>query len=318
MLAVSFEPSAWTLRIARFLMATLESTRRRYAESIRGLLWRRHRLCLSDRLVEAFAEIPREKFLGPPPWLIRGAPASTVWQRVAVRFAGRQARDRTTHDPSQLYRDVVVAIDANRGLNNGQPSGAATWLHFLELQRGDRVLHIGCGLGYYTAIAAAAVAPGEVIGVELDAALASRARANLADVRHVTIVDGNGVEYDSGPVDAILVNAGVTHPRALWLDNLRAGGRMLLPLTNEQGTGLMLKVTRKPNGWTAHFVSGLTIFHCVDGRDSAVCRRVAAGFAEGSWRSVQSIRRDAHGPDRDCWLHVEGLCLSTQAVCRRA
>jgi protein-L-isoaspartate(D-aspartate) O-methyltransferase len=298
-------------------MVTLESTRRRYAESIRDLLWRRHRLRLSDRLVEAFAQIPRERFLGSPPWLIRGVPASTVWQRVAVRLAGRQARDRATRDPGQLYRDVAVAIDTNRGLNNGQPSGAATWLHFLELHRGDRVLHIGCGLGYYTAITAATVAPGEVIGVELDAALASRARANLADVRHVTIVDGNGVEYDSGPVDAILVNAGVTHPQALWLDNLRAGGRMLLPLTNELGTGLMLKVTREPNGWTAHFVSGLTIFDCVDGRDPAVCRRVAAGFAEGSWRSVQSIRRDAHEPDRDCWLHVEGLCLSRQAIAHR-
>src|SRR5215469_7999575 len=201
LLAVSLEPSARTLRIARFPMATLESTRRRYAERIRGLLWRRHRLRLSDRLVGAFVQIPREKFLGPPPWLIRGVPASTVWQRVAARLAGRQTRDQTTRDPSQLYRDVAVAIDANRGLNNGQPSGAATWLHFLELQRGDRVLHIGCGLGYYTAITAATVAPGEVIGVELDAALASEARANLGDVNHVMIVEGNGLEYDSGPVD---------------------------------------------------------------------------------------------------------------------
>jgi len=297
-------------------MATLESIRRRYADSIRDLLWRRHRLRLSDRLVGAFVQTPREKFLGPPPWLIRGVPASTVWQRMAARLAGRQARDQATRDPSQLYRDVAVAIDANRGLNNGQPSGAATWLHFLELQRGDRVLHIGCGLGYYTAVAAAAVAPGEVIGVELDAVLASQARANLADVKHVTIVAGNGVEYDSGPVDVILVNAGVTHPRALWLDNLRSAGRMLLPLTNEQGTGLMLKVTREPNGWAAQFVSGLTIFHCVDGRDSDVCGRLAAGFAEGGWRSVQSLRRDAHEPNRDCWLHVEGLCLSTQAITR--
>jgi hypothetical protein len=81
---------------------------------------------------------------------------------------------RRTRDPNQLYRDVVVAIDPRRGLNNGQPSGVATWLHFLELQAGGRVLHVGCGLGYYTAIIAAAVAPGEVIGVELDAALASK------------------------------------------------------------------------------------------------------------------------------------------------
>src|SRR6516162_2985023 len=106
---VSFEPSVWTLRIALCPMAKLDSTRRRYAESIRDQLWRRHRLRLSDRLVEAFAQIPREEFLGPPPWVIRGMPASTMWQRVAVRLAGRQARDRTTRDPGQLYRDVAVA-----------------------------------------------------------------------------------------------------------------------------------------------------------------------------------------------------------------
>jgi protein-L-isoaspartate(D-aspartate) O-methyltransferase len=153
-------------------MTKLESTRRRYAGSICDLLWRRHRLRLSDRLVSAFAEIPREKFLGPPPWLIRGVPTTTLWQRVALFLAGRHTHDWTTGDANQLYRDVAVAIDANRGLNNGQPSGVATWLHFMELQHGDRVIHVGCGLGYYTAVAAAAVAPGEVIGVELDAALA--------------------------------------------------------------------------------------------------------------------------------------------------
>jgi protein-L-isoaspartate(D-aspartate) O-methyltransferase len=160
----------------------------------------------------------------------------------------------------------------------------------------------------------AAVAPGEVIGVELDATLASQARANLAGLDRVTIVAANGAEYDSGPVDALLVNAGVTHPRALWVDRLRVGGRMLLPLTNKEGTGMMLKVIRRPGGWAAQFVVGLTIFHCVGGRDPELCRRLEAGFAESNFRSVQSVRRDRHDPDSDCWLHVEGLCLSKQAV----
>jgi protein-L-isoaspartate(D-aspartate) O-methyltransferase len=245
-------------------------------------------------------------------------PAANLRQRLAsfVTMHRRHASDWTTCDPNELYRDVVVAIDPSRGLNNGQPSGVATWLHLLELQRGDRVLHVGCGPGYYTAVIAATVAPGEVIGVELDAVLASQARANLTPVDHVTIVVANGAEYDSGPVDAILVNAGVTHPRALWLDRLRIGGRLLFPLTNEEGTGMMLKVTREPSGWAARFVSGLTIFHCVGGRDPELGRRLASGFAKGNWRSVQSVRRDAHDPDSDCWLHIEHLCLSKQAVAR--
>jgi protein-L-isoaspartate(D-aspartate) O-methyltransferase len=105
---------------------------------------------------------------------------------VGVRIAPQRhhSQDWTTRDPNHLYRDVAVTIDPSRGLNNGQPSGVATWLHLLELQRGNRVLHVGCGLGYYTAVIAAAVAPGEVIGVELDAALASQAGTNLAAVDH--------------------------------------------------------------------------------------------------------------------------------------
>src|SRR5262245_25308851 len=209
-------------------METLESTRQRYAERIRKLVWQRSGIRLSDTLVSAFARIHREAFLGPPPWLIRGMPASTLWQRLACRVARRHfTPDWTTRDQDQLYRDVVVAIDSGRGLNNGQPSALATWLQLLELQRGERVLHVGCGLGYYTAVIATAVTPGEVIGVEIDAALASQARANLTRVDHVTIVVANGVEYDPGPVDVILVNAGMTHLRALWLDRLRDGGRLL-------------------------------------------------------------------------------------------
>jgi protein-L-isoaspartate(D-aspartate) O-methyltransferase len=161
------------------------------------------------------------------------------------------------------------------------------------------------------------VTSGEVIGVELDAALAAQARANLEEFKQITIVDANGLEYDSGPFDVIIVHAGVTHPLALWLDNLRAGGRMILPLTDEQGKGLMLKITREPAGWTARFVSGLTIFHCVGGRDPELCRRLTAGFAEGSWRSVQSVRRDPHNPDSYCWLHTDDICLSKQSTTRK-
>jgi protein-L-isoaspartate(D-aspartate) O-methyltransferase len=143
----------------------------------------------------------------------------------------------------------VVAIDASRGLNNGQPSGLAAWLQVLELRCGDRVLHIGCGLGYYTALIAAVVAPhGEVIGVELDADLASRAGANLTSVKRVSVVAADGCEFDPGPVDAILVNAGATHPRSLWLERLRLGGQLLLPLTDDNGTGIVLKVTRGGGG----------------------------------------------------------------------
>lgn len=297
-------------------MDELEGVRRKYAQRIRDVLWRCHRVRLSDDLVSAFARIPREAFLGPAPWLVRGAPPATAWQRLTSRLAPRRysSRDWSTRDPHQLYRDVAVAIDAARGLNNGQPSGLALWIQLLDLRRGDRVLHIGCGLGYYTALMAALVAPGEVIGVEIDATLARLARANLASVDSVFVVNGDGAHHDPGPVDAILVNAGVTHPQTLWLDRLRPGGRMLLPLTNHEGIGMMLKVTSQPAGYAARFVSKLLIFHCAGARDVQYSERLASQLAGNAWRSVQSLRRDSHSPDAECWFHGQEFCLSARPI----
>ena len=298
-------------------MPDFDSIRRRYAKQIRHVVWRRYRLRVSDELCSAFARIPREDFLGAAPWLIRGTAPQSVWRQVVSRFSRHPRRyDYSTDDATRLYHpDIVVAIDASRGLNNGQPSGLAAWLQALELRRGDRVLHIGCGLGYYTAIIAAVVAPhGEVIGVELDAALASRAGANLMSVKRVSVVAGDGCEFDPGPVDAILVNAGATHPRSLWLERLRPGGRMLLPLTDDNGTGIVLRVRREEAGYVAQVVATATIFHCHGGRDSDVSRRLRAHFARGGWRSVQSLRRDSHELSTDCWLHADDFCLSTRAI----
>jgi protein-L-isoaspartate O-methyltransferase len=141
----------------------LETRRQLYAEELRAVSNLR-----SAALVQAFATVPREQFLGPGPWqIVAPATPGTYW---------------TTDDadPRHLYHNVVVAIDATRHLNNGQPGFLALLIEALELQRGDRVVHIGCGLGYYTAIVAEVVGPaGLVTAVELDPTLAARAGTHL-------------------------------------------------------------------------------------------------------------------------------------------
>lgn len=84
-------------------------------------------------------------------------------------------------DPSRLCHDVLVAIDERRRLNNGQPSLWAALFDQLGLANGDRVIHVGSGPGYYSAILAELVGPsGNVTAIEIDSTLAERARANLA------------------------------------------------------------------------------------------------------------------------------------------
>jgi protein-L-isoaspartate(D-aspartate) O-methyltransferase len=214
----------------------------------------------------------------------------------------------------------VIAIDAERQINNGQPATLATFIEALELKSGDRVVHIGCGVGYYTAIIAETVGPqGHVLGVELDAELANRARTNLSYLPQAEVVQADGGSYDPQLADALLVNAGATHPRASWLDSLLPGGRLLIPLTigqdeNTHGVGLILKITREQNGYTARFISSVMIFPCIGSRDEESNQRLREAMMKGTWSSVQSLRRERHEQEENCWLHGDGYCLSTLPV----
>ena len=289
----------------------LDDMRRFYAEEIRAVS-----NVQTEALAEAFARVRREDFLGPGPWQI-ATPDS--WQALAQgSSSGASSGYRTTPDadPRHLYHNVVVAIDAARRLNNGQPSALASWLDALQLRRGERITHVGCGVGYYTAIIAETVGPeGRVTGVELDSELAARARANLAHLPNVEVVCADGGEYDAGPSDAVFVNAGVTHPRAVWLDPLSQGGRLILPLTvarsqDEGGGGFMLKIWREGDAYAARFLSPVAIFPCAGARDEESNRRLREALMRGDFASVQSLRRDAHEARATCWLHGEDFCLS--------
>jgi protein-L-isoaspartate(D-aspartate) O-methyltransferase len=100
-----------------------------------------------------------------------------------------------------------------RNLNNGQPSLHAALIAAAAPQPGEHVLHIGVGVGYYTAILAELVgATGRVTAIEYDAELAARATANLAPTPHVGVVHGDGTRIAFEPADVIYVNAGATRP----------------------------------------------------------------------------------------------------------
>jgi protein-L-isoaspartate(D-aspartate) O-methyltransferase len=253
----------------------------------------------SVAVIRAFARVPREQYLGPGPWRIYQPYTRQYWTTPDA-------------DPCHLYHDVLVAIDEMRLLNNGQPSFLAFLIEALALRQGDHVVHVGCGTGYYSAILAELVGPGgHVTAIEADADLAVRSRANLAGLANVEVVHGDGGEHDPGIVDAILVNAGATHPRRIWLESLRLDGRLLLPLTGVYGNGWVLKVVRGDRGYAARFISSISIFPCVGARDADTARRLGEAFTSGGWANVRSLRRDAHESASTCWLHGDDLCLST-------
>jgi protein-L-isoaspartate(D-aspartate) O-methyltransferase len=272
----------------------------------------------TDALATAFAKVPREHFLGPGPWQIASPDARG--SSVGGMTIGTSYRATDDADPRHLYHNVLIAIDPSRQLNNGHPSTLASWLDALELKEGDRALHVGCGVGYYTAIIAEVVGPnGHVTGIEIDPDLASRARKNLAHLDRVEVLQADGGEYNSEPNDAIFINAGATHVRSAWLDNLRPGGRLLLPLTfaadpNANGMGFMLRVTYESPGYAARFLSPVMIFPCIGSRNEESNQRLRDAMKLGTWGSVQSLRRESHEPSDTCWQHGDNFCLSTLPV----
>ncbi len=137
-----------------------------------------------------------------------------------------------------MYRDqaLVTRRDA-RGVptsSSSQPSLMAAMLEALALEPGQRVLEVGTGTGYHAALLSTLVdGTGQVTSVELDPDLAERARVALAAGEHrVEVVVGDGrLGWASGaPFDRIVVTAsGPGLPRP-WLDQLRPGGLLELPL----------------------------------------------------------------------------------------
>lgn len=277
----------------------LETARHWYAEGLRFQAPAR-----SNAVIAAFATVPREAFLGPPPWRLLAG--------------GRDHGPLETDDPRHLYHDILVAIDPVRDLNNGQPSLWAYLNARLGLKPGERLCHVGAGTGYYSAILAEIVGPdGHVEAVEFDAGLAERARTNLSGWRQVRVVSGDGRTHDPGERDAIIVNAGVTALEALWLDSLADGGRLLVPLTGQEGWGHFLLATRQGDRYGARFVSRTSIIHCASGRGAAQAERLVAAFRRpallGS-EAVKSLRRDSHDRGVGCWLHEDEYCLSTLPI----
>ncbi|HEY1261441.1 MAG TPA: methyltransferase domain-containing protein [Stellaceae bacterium] len=284
----------------------INEARRWYAEELRFTAHVK-----SQPVIDAFAGVPRERFVGPGPWRIR----SPAWR---VENAAQAAGYWTTEDadPRHVYHDVLIALDEVRGINNGQPSLWARLFDWLAIAPGERVLHLGCGTGYYTAIAAElAGCAGRVTAIEIDPQLAAPAREALAPWPQASVVNADASTAALDPADVIIASAGATHPLPAWLDALAPRGRLLLPMTGAGGWGGMLLITRQPtSGYAARFLRPAGFIDFRGARDPEIARRLAAALLRDRGVPVKSLRRAPEEPDDTCWLAGDGWWLSTAAV----
>lgn len=280
----------------------IAAARRWFAEELKHTARVRSRLVL-----DGFATVPREHFSGAGPWRLLSP----------MRREGELGYWTTEDaDPAHLYHDVLVAIDERRGLNNGQPRLWAFLFDTLDLARGEHVVHVGTGTGYYTAILAEIVgAGGRVSGIEVDPVLASRSRGSLAaNWPQVKVITTDGFASCPAPADVIVVNAGVSHLSLSWLDALAPeNGRLLVPLT-VGGRGAFLLIRRRAGDmqrYSARFVCWTGIFPCIGGRDPEAEAKLKEALQRSSFAAIRSLRRAPEAPDSSCWLAGDGWWLST-------
>jgi protein-L-isoaspartate(D-aspartate) O-methyltransferase len=170
-----------------------------------------------ERLLKAMADVPRHQFV--------------------------EARYR-----DQAYEDHPLPIGAGQTVS--QPYIVALMLELLRLDSSSKVLEIGTGSGYQTAVLAEVVA--HIYSVERHAQLAHEAQERLSrlGLTNVSVLVGDGshglAEY--APFDAIVVSAAASEIPAALFDQLREGGRMIIPVgpPEEQELQLVRKQEGKP------------------------------------------------------------------------
>ena len=221
-------------------------------------------------VVEAFAAVPRERFLGPGPWRILSD------NRLDQPFETPDAA------PHWLYHDVLVAIDPARRLNNGLPS---FWAHNFDSSRpaarraraaGRRRHRLLFGPARRDGRAAGPRDRGRIrcgagrAGARQSGALARRSRSSRA----------TGARMIRARSTRSWSFAGSTHPAPLWLERLAEGGRLMMPLTGENWWGFMLRAVRHGDAFDAAAIGWVGIFPCAGGRDEDAATRLSRTCGE--------------------------------------
>lgn len=279
----------------------MSSTETRQARQFYAALMAGASRTTDSRFESIVRAVPREDFLGPGPWKI---------------VSGHRYVDTPSDNPAHLYQNVLVALDADRRINNGEPFLHARWIGCVAPRPGDHVSHIGAGTGYYTALLSKFVEPGgHVDAYEIDERLADQAKHNLAAYRNVTVLATNAVSHALMPSDVIYVNAGVAELPAAWIRALKPGGRLIFPWCPMRDTGLALLVTATDLGLQVKPLMPVAFIPCTGtGPSTRHQQDVDSGRL---WKVRSIIARADRPPDKtavadhgDYWFSTETLSLS--------
>ena len=250
------------------------------------------------RIEQTFKSVRREAFMPPGPW------------RVLV---GDNYVETPSADPRYLYQNNLIALNADKGINNGEPFLHAQRIGAVAPKPGEAITHIGAGTGYYLALLCMFVLPsGTLTAFEVHEGLAAQARLNLAQFENVTVVLGNAVSVPIPKSDVIYVNAGVVAPPEHWLDALRPGARMIFPWRPTPQTALAALVTRTAWGFEFKPLMPAWFIPCLGASETSATDLLPD--TAGAWKTRSVYLKRYRAPDEsaaaiyeDVWFSLESL-----------
>lgn len=180
-----------------------------------------------ERVLEAMASIPRHEFVPD-----------------ALR--------------SQAYRDNALPIEGGQTIS--QPFIVARMTELLELTGNERVLEIGAGSGYQTAVLCRL--SGRVFAIERIRELAEKARSRLRSLGFDNFVmycgDGTLGLPEFAPYDAIIAAAGGPDIPQPLIEQISVGGRLVIPIGDSRKEQKLVRVRRTAAGIKKEFLDGCT------------------------------------------------------------
>ena len=161
--------------------------------------------------------------------LLRNISSETV-----IRAMEQVPRERFVPQDSRHMAYLDLPLSIGEGQTISQPYIVAMMTEAMELSGGDRVLEIGTGSGYQTAILSALTPRGRVVSMERVPGLMQQARQRLQELgyRNVEVqLAGSSLGCPSkGPYDAIIVTAAAPRLPESLISQLAIGGRLVIPV----------------------------------------------------------------------------------------
>ncbi|MFI9340296.1 ATP-grasp peptide maturase system methyltransferase [Streptomyces sp. NPDC052773] len=204
---------------------------------------------------DALEAVPRELFLGQAVF----RPSGTRWEPVIRESVGDEEWLRLVHQDTTWVTQIdgIAAADATGPLS-GRPTSSSTlpslvvrMLDLAGIREGDRVLEIGTGTGYSTAVLCHRLGDQNVYSIEYDPRLAAAAAEHIRSAGYSpTLLTGDGLagHRDAADYDAIVATCAVRYIPPAWLHQVRDGGTITTTLSGWMLASGLIRLTVHDDG----------------------------------------------------------------------